>query len=148
MKRQAVLEAAKQWYRDYKVADSYEQFSTFVENLKRDENSTLLESVQTGIKAITENSGYSKEALSYRLGTLAEAALSSDEEDDWDEDVLQYEEEENERAQNRSEEIKARGETPSDAIARELAEDKKRAAAEKEKENREIGYGVRTQERP
>ena len=73
MKKQAFLEAAKQWYRDYKVAESYHQFSTFVESLKRPNQDGLLESVQSGINAITENNGYSANALMDRLTTLCEA---------------------------------------------------------------------------
>lgn len=90
MKKQAFLEAAKQWYRDYKVADSYHQFSTFVESLKRPGQDGLLESVQSGINAITENNGYSANMLVDRLTTLCEAgeAIEDDELDVSDEDLI------------------------------------------------------------
>lgn len=152
MKKQAVLEAAKQWYRDYKVADSYEKFSTFVENLKRDENSSLLESIQTGIKTITENSGYSKDALSHRLGVLAEAALSEAEEDD---DLLLSqlsEDETKEELQRDKEELEreneqlVRGEDDAQTTARELGEDKNLQERIKGKEDAQAGFDAKTAE--
>lgn len=77
MKKQSLLESAKQWYRDYKVAESYHQFSTFVESLKRTDSeaeNNLLESVQTGINSITESNGYAPNDMLDRLISICEAA--------------------------------------------------------------------------
>ena len=84
MKEQVFLEAAKQWYRDYKVAERYHQFSTFVESLKRPGQDSLIESIQTGINTLTENHGYDGDALLDRLAFLYEAV---DEEEMTDEEV-------------------------------------------------------------
>lgn len=92
MKNKTFLESAKQWYRDYKHAESFHQFSTFVESLKRPGQNALVESeiintVQSGINVLTESNGYSADSLFSRLNAICEAA-EDDELEVKDEDLI------------------------------------------------------------
>ncbi len=73
MKKHAFLEAAKQWYRDYKIADDYHTFSSFVESLKRPEHESLIESIQTGIKTLSNSNNCNANTLMTRLFSICES---------------------------------------------------------------------------
>ena len=108
MKKQAFLEAAKQWYRDYKVAESYHQFSTFVESLKRPGQDGLIESVQAGINTLTESNGYSAKSLMSKLYAICEAA-EDDELEVKDEDLIKSSDEDEDDFETEEEGTEARG---------------------------------------
>jgi len=84
MKKQEFKSAAKQWYRDYQTAKQYNEFSTFVESLKRDGNTPLLESIQQGITGITEAHNLSALNLIKRDMALCEAYENENEQEEDD----------------------------------------------------------------
>lgn len=70
MKYKTILESTKQWYSDYNSLEKNNKFKTFMESLKSDSNSTLIESITSGFDVINKNQ--SLDSVMKRANVLCE----------------------------------------------------------------------------
>lgn len=67
-----ILESVKRWYSDYKNTQHINSLSHFINNLKRNDNTSLIEAINTGLDAITTNHAHDIKSLMSRANVLCE----------------------------------------------------------------------------
>lgn len=72
-----LLESIKTWYSDYKAMQNMTDMSNFISQLKRNDNTSLIEAINTGFDVITTNCGYDIPSLMERANILCEQVANT-----------------------------------------------------------------------